>query len=147
MVSSVRTDEGESAEKVTIAFNWASDLNKRQTVFGKVLADRGAGMAHLDEIRNVETYATSKDPLHRDERFMDLPDHPVEPVRVLRISIWSDDKIEDGHSWDTSAVDAKSADEKPKEEEKPDEDKAEKGAGEKPADEGTEEKPAEVEKK
>jgi cyclophilin family peptidyl-prolyl cis-trans isomerase len=105
-VSSVTTDDGESESRVTIALSDAGDLNKRQTVFGAVLKDRHPGLADLDEIRNVKTYGTSDDPLHRSEKFFEISDHPTEPITVLRVSIWSGDQIEDGHSWDTAGVKA-----------------------------------------
>jgi cyclophilin family peptidyl-prolyl cis-trans isomerase len=107
-LSSVATEKGESAERfaiVTSPFK-AAELEKRQTVFGKVLMDRGLGMAALDDIQNVETYATTTNPdLRADPLYTGIPNHPLETVRIHRVSIWSgDDAIEEGHEWDTSEV-------------------------------------------
>ncbi|MEN8151213.1 MAG: peptidylprolyl isomerase, partial [Planctomycetota bacterium] len=128
MISAVAFDEGEAIEKLTINLSPVPSLNKRQTIFAAVLKARGRGMAPLDDIRNeAVTYARSEDPLHQGERYVELAEHPVDPIRVTRISIWTKDKIEDGHTWDTSVVDAEAAEEKE--------------AEEKPADEQPEEKP------
>ena len=146
MISSVDFDDGEAIEKLTVTLNRSPALNKRQTIFAAILKGRGRGMGPLDEIRNTAvTYARSDDPLHQSERYVELAGHPVDPVRVTRISIWSKDKIEDGHDWDTTAVDPKAAEEKELEEEPAEDVKDEASAEEKPDEDAKEETPAEKE--
>ncbi len=90
---------------IVVGESGAFDIEKRQTVFARVLTDRGPGMKPLDEIRKVTTYAASKDPaIREDDRYRRLANHPVKPPVIERISIWSDGKLEEGHTWDTSAV-------------------------------------------
>lgn len=105
-VSSFATDEGESPLRVTVAVGLGGDqsLDKRQTIFGMVLKNRYPELATLDAIRNEKTYESSDDPLHHAEKFLKISDSPVEPIEVLRVSIWKDGALAEGHRWDTSAV-------------------------------------------
>ena len=105
-LSSVANEESESLDRFAVAlqFYGARELDKRQTVFGQVLME-GRGMEALDEIANTTTYSgTSDDAIKEDPTFAGIPDHPIEMVRVLRVSIWKADQIEEGHDWETSEV-------------------------------------------
>ncbi len=117
-VSSLEVDGGESLTRLTVATGEARELDKRQTIFGRVLTDRYPNLTTLDEIAKVVTYGSSEDEQYRDEKYADLADHPVETVRIERVSIWSGGQIEAGHTWDTATVvkpEEKAAAEKPSE--------------------------------
>lgn len=106
-ISSVATDDGESPTRfsVVVARTGAREIEKRQTVFACVLTDRHPGMTALDEIMNAPTFGNSTDEeIRNNPDFAEFPDHPVKPVRIERISVWSNGRIEDGHTWDVSRV-------------------------------------------
>ena len=129
-VSAVAVEGGESPTRIAIVVGMSDlGLEKKQTVFGKVLTDRVPEMSALDEIKNVTTYGTSKDPAHRGDEYREIPDRPIEAVAIERVSIWAGDAIEDGHEWDTSTVKkpVKETPKEPAEDEKKDESSEEKG--------------------
>ncbi|MHC4861826.1 MAG: peptidylprolyl isomerase, partial [Planctomycetota bacterium] len=104
-LSTVAHDGGESPTRFAVVVGMSDlGLEKKQTVFGKVLTDRGTAMEALDEIKNVKTYGSVKDPAYDDDKYKKIPDHPVEPIVIERVSIWTGDAIEDGHEWDTAEV-------------------------------------------
>lgn len=105
-VSSVAFAEGESKLRFTVVVGktGAPSLDKKQTVFAEVLRDRGTGLDAIDAIANVVTYGKSGQKQYEGPKYAKLSDHPVEPIVIERVSIWSDGKIVEGHDWDTSAV-------------------------------------------
>jgi peptidyl-prolyl cis-trans isomerase B (cyclophilin B) len=104
-VSSMALEEGESPTRFAVVTALSDiGLEKMQTVFAKVLTDRDTAMEALDEIKNAKTYGKSRDAEHADEKYKEIPDHPVDPIVIERVSIWAGDAIEDGHEWDTSVV-------------------------------------------
>lgn len=79
-------------------------LDKAQTVFAEVLPNRGDGGTTVGRIINAVTYGTSPDEKHKGPEFAALANHPVTPIVIERVSVWSGGKIEDGHEWDVSTV-------------------------------------------
>lgn len=138
-VSFAEVEGGASPTRLTVAILEDVELDKRQTIFGRVLTDRFPNLETLDAIAKVETYGSSADPAFKDsEKYGKVEDHPVKSVKIERVSIWAQDKLEDGHQWDTASV-VKPAPKAPAE---PPADKPTDKPADQPADKPVEEKPA-----
>ncbi len=105
-ISTLAVDGGESANRFAVVTGErAFEIEKRQTVFGRVLNDIYPEWTTLDEIKNAITYAKSpSEEIKANPDYLKIADHPVEFIRILRVTVWSGDKIEDGHDFDVSAV-------------------------------------------
>ncbi len=117
-ISNLAVEGGEARDRFTLVTgSRAFDLEKRQTVFGTVLKDRFPLQASIDEIANAVTYAKSpNEEIKANPEYREIADHPVEPIVIERVTIWTGDAIEEGHSFDTAEV------KKPVKEAKPAED-------------------------
>lgn len=103
VVSAVTMASGESARRfmvVTAPGGMEGTYNGRNSVFGSVL-EKEQSLAVIDRITMVPTYGTS--PETKDSPlFTGARDHPMPHVYIRRVTIWSDEKLETGHTWDTS---------------------------------------------
>jgi peptidyl-prolyl cis-trans isomerase B (cyclophilin B) len=105
MVSSCAIEGGESPTRLMVTVQEDREMDKRQTIFGRALTDRYPHMETLDAIAQATTYGTTTEQEYKDTaKYGPVADHPVAPIRIERVSIWSEGRIEDGHEWDTSAV-------------------------------------------
>ncbi|MCU0725830.1 MAG: peptidylprolyl isomerase [Planctomycetes bacterium] len=148
MVSFREIEGGESPTRVTVFVLEDQEMDKRQTIFGRVLTDRYPHNETLDAIGKAVTYGSSSEAEHKDTaKYGTVADHPVQPIRIARVSIWAQGKIEDGHQWDVSAIvkpepPAKAPEDKPLEE-KPTTPPADEGTkGEESPDKPSEEAPS-----
>lgn len=123
-ISTVAVDGGEAGTRFDVVTGErAFDLEKRQTVFGRVLNDKHPMSITLDEIKNAITYAKSpSEEIKANPEYLKIGDHPVEFIRIERVTVWSGDKIEDGHEFDVSEVVMPVAEENPADTGKTDED-------------------------
>ena len=104
VVSAVKMDSGESASRFLVVTkrNGITKLNGETTPFAAVI-DREKSLETIDKIGQALTYATNPETQKSDGVFR-MRDHPYPAVYIRRISIWSKEKIEDGHAWDTARV-------------------------------------------
>ena len=105
-VASLALEGGESPTRfVIVVGSYGFDIDKKATVFARVLDDRAPARTAVDELKNLETYGNSNDPAVKETEFATkLFDHPVKTVRIQRVSIWEGDEIAEGHEWDVTAV-------------------------------------------
>jgi len=104
--SAIAVEGGESATRFAVVTGSRDfEIEKRQTIFGRVLNDRYPERANIDEIANTVTYGNSPgEEIKANIDYLKISDHPVETIRIERVTIWSGDKIEDGHDFDVSEV-------------------------------------------
>lgn len=104
VVSAAKMDSGESATRFTVVARrqGLTKLNGESTPFAAVM-DREDSLGTIDRIGRATTYRTHEETKKSDGTYR-LGDHPYPAVYIRRISIWSKEKIEDGHTWDTARV-------------------------------------------
>jgi cyclophilin family peptidyl-prolyl cis-trans isomerase len=104
VVSAVKMDSGESASRFLVVTkrNGITKLNGETTPFAAVM-DREKSLETIDKIGTASTYATHPDTKSASGTFR-MRDHPYPPIYIRRVSIWSKEKIETGHAWDTARV-------------------------------------------
>lgn len=105
VVCSVAMASGESARRfavVTAPNGMENSLRGRNTIFAAVL-DKERSMAVAEQITMAPTFGTAPD-TKDNPTLTGSRDHPSPAIFVRRVSIWSDERIESGHSWDTSRV-------------------------------------------
>lgn len=104
VVSAVKMDSGESASRFQIVtkHNGLTKLNGETTPFAAVM-DREKSLEAIEKIGQSPTYGTNPETKDLAGVFR-MRDHPYPAVYIRRVSIWSKEKIEDGHTWDTSRV-------------------------------------------
>jgi cyclophilin family peptidyl-prolyl cis-trans isomerase len=103
IVTSVLMPSGESARRFLVICakqGLESAYNRQNTPFAAVL-DREGSLATIDAIALAPTYGT--DPTTKDHaEAARMRDHPYPPIWIRRVSIWKDEKLEPGHTWDTA---------------------------------------------
>ena len=104
VISAVKTDSGESASRFQVVAkrNGLTKLNGDTTPFAAVL-DREKSLETIDKLGQAPTYGTNPETQKSDNMFR-MRDHPYPSIYLRRVSIWSKEKIEDGHAWDTARV-------------------------------------------
>ncbi len=118
MVTALNMPSGESASAfmVITARDGMQRFDTENTPFGAVL-ERDGGLDVIRVIGTADTYNTNpKTSLSKDT--YRVRDHPYPYVMIDRVSIWTDEKLEDGHTWDTARV---AANEPPLEPHRPEE--------------------------
>jgi hypothetical protein len=85
---------------IVAAANGMTRYDRQTTPFAMVL-DREGSLAVLDKICLAPTYRTSPE-TKDDPETSRMRDHPYPPIWIRRVSIWQDEKLESGHSWDTA---------------------------------------------
>jgi cyclophilin family peptidyl-prolyl cis-trans isomerase len=102
VVSTVSMPSGASARRfmVVAAEGGLERYNGQNTPFAMVL-DREKSFETIDRICRSATYGS--DPTTKsDPEVFRMRDHPYPPVWIRRVTIWSDEKVAAGHTWDTS---------------------------------------------
>lgn len=105
VVSAVKmpsSGESASAFLVVTKHTGLTKLNGDTTPFAAVM-DREKSLETIDRIGQASTYATHADTKTASGMFR-MRDHPYPAIYLRRVSIWSKEKLEDGHAWDTSRV-------------------------------------------
>ncbi len=104
IVSAVDMPSGESATafQIVTSQRGMQSFNGRITPFAAVL-DREGGLETLARIGRAPTYGTNPDTAEADGMFR-MRDHPYPPILIRRVAILTNEKVEDGHAWDTSRV-------------------------------------------
>lgn len=104
VVSSVEMDSGESATsfQVVTAPDGLPNLDGRSSIFAAVL-DREGSLQTLDRLATAPTYGTNPETAKSDSVFR-MREHPYPRVLIRRVAILTNEKVEDGHSWDTSRI-------------------------------------------
>jgi cyclophilin family peptidyl-prolyl cis-trans isomerase len=102
VVSSVLMPSGPSAHRflVVTAERGLERNNGQNTPFAAVL-DREKSFETIDRIARTTTYGTDPETRNDPEVFM-MREHPYPPVWIRRVSVWSQEKLIDGHIWDTA---------------------------------------------
>lgn len=104
VVSSVRMDSGESATRFQVVAKHAGleKLDGQSTPFAAVM-DREDSLATIEAIGKATTYGNH--PATKDSSLaFRMRDYPYPPIYLRRVSIFSKEKLEEGHTWDTSRV-------------------------------------------
>ncbi|MCE9637349.1 MAG: peptidylprolyl isomerase [Planctomycetes bacterium] len=101
VVSSVSMPSGESARRFMVigAEGGVARYNGQTTPFAMVL-DREGSMSTLEKICRASTYGTDK-AFEKDAEKFRMANHPYPPIWIRRVSLWRDEKLEAGHTWDT----------------------------------------------
>ena len=104
VISSVEMESGESATsfQIVTSQNGLRSLDGRSTPFAAIL-DRPGCLETLSKIARATTYGTNPDTATADGVFR-MRDHPYPPILIRRVAILADEKVEDGHTWDTSRI-------------------------------------------
>lgn len=104
IVSSAKMDSGESATRFLVVAKRGglNKLNGETTPFAAVM-EREKSLETLDKIGRMPTYGTNPETKDSPGVYR-LRDHPYPPIYIRRVSIFSKEKLEDGHTWDTSRV-------------------------------------------
>ena len=102
VVSAVTMPSGESSHRfmMVCAAEGRRSFDGQNTPFAAVL-DREGSLEAIDRICRVPTYGTDPKTAEDPETFR-MRDHPYPPVWIRRVSIWKDERLEPGHTWDTS---------------------------------------------
>ncbi len=102
VVASVETGTGESATNFQIVTAPVSmeRYDGVVTPFAMVL-DREGSMATLDKLGRAPTYGTSPE-TQNEQGVLRMRDHPYPPIYIRRVTIFKDEKAEDGHAFDTT---------------------------------------------
>lgn len=105
MVSAVVSRSGESATRFMVITDkdGLRRYDNENTPFAAVL-DRDGGLETIDRIGVASTYNTSPETSTSRDVFR-VRDHPYPYVMIDRVTIWLDEKLEEGHTWDTSHAD------------------------------------------
>lgn len=104
VVSAAKMDSGESATRFVVVAK-RGGLNKRNgesTPFAAVM-DREQSLETLDKIGRATTYGTHPETKDSPGVYR-MRDHPYPAIYIRRVSIFSKEKLEDGHAWETSRV-------------------------------------------
>jgi cyclophilin family peptidyl-prolyl cis-trans isomerase/predicted negative regulator of RcsB-dependent stress response len=104
VVSPVKMESGESATRFVVVTkrNGLEKLNGETSPFAAVM-DREKSLETIDKIGRAQTYGSN--PTTKDSAgVFRMRDQPYPAIYVRRVSIFSKEKLEDGHTWDTSRV-------------------------------------------
>lgn len=104
VVSAVKMESGESATRFVVVTkrNGLVKLNGDTTPFAAVL-EREKSLETIEKIGRSPTYGSNAETKDRAGVFR-MRDQPYPAIYVRRVSIFSKEKLEDGHTWDTSRV-------------------------------------------
>lgn len=102
IVSAVVMPSGESNQRflVVCAPSGLVQYDGQNTPFGMVI-DREGSFGVIDRLSLATTYNTHSATKNDPERFT-MRDHPYPPIWIRRVSIWKNEKLDAGHTWDTS---------------------------------------------
>jgi cyclophilin family peptidyl-prolyl cis-trans isomerase len=104
VVSAVKMESGESATRFVVVTkrNGLEKLNGDTTPFAAVM-DREKSLETIDKIGRSQTYGSN--PATKDMAgVFRMRDQPYPAVYIRRVSVFSKEKLEEGHTWDTSRV-------------------------------------------
>jgi cyclophilin family peptidyl-prolyl cis-trans isomerase len=103
-VSAVEMESGESATRfmVITAPKGMTRYDGQNTIFGAVI-DREGSLETIDRIARAQTYSSNPETT-TSEGVVRVQDHPYPPIHVRRVSIWFEEKKEDGHEWPDGAL-------------------------------------------
>jgi cyclophilin family peptidyl-prolyl cis-trans isomerase len=105
VVCSVTMASGESARRfavITAPGGMETSFRGRNTIFGAVL-EKESSLEAAERITMSPTFGSVAET--RDNPTLSgARDHPNPPVFVRRVSIWLDEQLEPGHTWDTARV-------------------------------------------
>lgn len=104
IVSAVKMPSGESSHAFMVIT--AKDGHRRYdgdtTPFGAVV-DREGSLATLEKIGQTTTYG--QHPATKDlPGILAVRQHPYPYIYIRRVSIWKDEKLESGHTWDNDGA-------------------------------------------
>jgi cyclophilin family peptidyl-prolyl cis-trans isomerase len=104
VVSAVKMDSGESSTRFVVVTkrNGLEKLNGETTPFAAVM-DREDSLKTIDRIGTAPTYGTSSETKDAAGVYR-MRDQPYPAIYIRRVSIFSKEKLEDGHTWDTARV-------------------------------------------
>ena len=108
VVTSVVMPSGESARRFLVVCaqgGMETTLNGNASPFAAVL-DKEKSLEAIDRIALSPTYGTDATTEKHPETAR-MRDHPYPPIWIRRVTIWKDEKLEDGHKFDTSRAAAK----------------------------------------
>jgi cyclophilin family peptidyl-prolyl cis-trans isomerase len=108
VISAAKMDSGESSMRFLVVAkrDGLSKLNGEYTPFAAVM-DREKSLETIDRIGRSPTYNSNPETRESPGTYR-MRDHPYPAIYIRRVTIWANEKIEDGHTWDTSrAVAAK----------------------------------------
>ncbi len=101
IVSSVEMPSGESATRFQVILaNEMTRYNGQTTPFAAVL-DQEKSFDAVEKIGRAETYGTNPETASADDTYR-MRDSPYPAIYIRRVTILRNEKIEDGHVWDTS---------------------------------------------
>jgi cyclophilin family peptidyl-prolyl cis-trans isomerase len=102
MVTSVPLLSGDQSDRFAVVLDETRpDFDAVRTPFGELADDESAATA--DRLGSELTYGDDAVYVGRPEANQ-FPNTPSHPPLVRRVSIWKGDKLDEGHSWDTSRV-------------------------------------------
>jgi cyclophilin family peptidyl-prolyl cis-trans isomerase len=105
VVSAAKMESGgESASRFVVVakHNGLAKLNGETTPFAAVM-DREKSLDTIEKIGQASTYAVNPETKDLSGAFR-MRDHPYPAIYIRRVSVWSNEKLEDGHTWDTARV-------------------------------------------
>jgi cyclophilin family peptidyl-prolyl cis-trans isomerase len=104
VVSSAKMDSGESATRFLVVAKRGglNKLNGESTPFAAVM-EREKSLETLDKIGRSPTYGNHAETKESPGVYR-MRDHPYPAIYIRRVSIFSKEKLEDGHTWDTTRV-------------------------------------------
>jgi cyclophilin family peptidyl-prolyl cis-trans isomerase len=104
VVSAAKMESGESATRFVVVTkrNGLQKLNGETTPFAAVM-EREKSLDTIEKIGRAPTYGTAPDTKEMAGVFR-MRDEPYPAIYIRRVSIFSKEKLEDGHTWDTSRV-------------------------------------------
>jgi len=102
VVSAAKMESGSSGMRfVVVAKREGSPkMNGEYTPFAAVM-DREKSLETIDKIGRSTTYNTNPATAQTEGTYR-MRDHPYPGIWIRRVTIWTNEKLEDGHTWDTS---------------------------------------------
>lgn len=115
VVSSALMDSGESAHRFMVVCapkGLSTRYDGETTPFAAVVLDREGSKDVIERIALAKTYFT--DPSTKDDpQTFTMRDHPYPPIWIRRVTLWKDEKILPGHTWDTKRAESKGSEPEP----------------------------------
>jgi len=106
VVSAAKMDSGESGMRFVVVAKreGLSKMNGEYTPFAAVM-DKEKSLDTIDKIGRSPTYNSNPETRESAGTYR-MRDHPYPAIWIRRVTIWSNEKMEDGHTWDTSRAQA-----------------------------------------
>jgi cyclophilin family peptidyl-prolyl cis-trans isomerase len=106
VVSAARMDSGDSAMRFVVVAKRDGQprMNGEYTPFAAVM-EREKSLETIDLIGRSPTYHSNAETRESPGTYR-MRDHPYPAIVIRRVTIWSNEKLEDGHTWDTSRAQA-----------------------------------------